>query len=544
MEIKQMIKLDSSIIQATVYSSKALVVRKGTMKIKPKKTALTISNLPLSLDPSSIRVKGLSLTGTMIEGIDIEKLSHKVQIKPVQELLDKLEDLKRELELINNEINFIDNRLGNNKSLEEKFAHDFSRYYSRGKVSLDQFSSLRNQLKDEYTELSNQKIALNKQIKKLKREIEILEFDIENKNISQKPDDYSLSVFLHNPSDDKSDDFQLEFSYIVSGANWKPMYDFRADTKKGEIIVDYFGMVTQNTGEDWNNVELILSTASPSIITTIPKIHPWYLDKYAPQLQPKERPAAKLRMSRTMKEMGAPPSAPTAGAFMDIEDGEVAPEPQEAKSLSAMIEDTGEAQIFAIPKKETISSERKPHQVLIAQITNPLETDFLAIPTITSDIIHRGKMTNKSNLIFLSGEIRLFEGNEFIGKTWIEKIAPTEKFTLALGTTSKIKVKRKISSQQVEKKGMIAKTRVRSMEVTIEAVNNRTEKTALVIKDRIPTSKHEDIKVKIVNLSPTPMKKTKLNICIWNLLLDPEKKLKITQVYEIENPIDLTILGI
>lgn len=182
--------------------------------------------------------------------------------------------------------------------------------------------------------------------------------------------------------------------------------------------------------------------------------------------------------------------------------------------------------------------------MLIAQITNPLETDFLAIPAITSDIIHRGKMTNKSNLIFLSGEIRLFERNEFIGKTWIEKIAPTEKFTLALGTTSKIKVKRKISSQQLEKKGMIAKTHVRSMEVTIEATNNRTEKTSLVIKDRLPTSKHEDIKVKIINLSPTPEKKTKLNICTWKLLLDPQKKQKITQVFEIENPIDLTILGI
>jgi len=338
-----------------------LVVRKGTMKIKPKKTALTISNLPLSLDPSSIRVKGLSLTGTMIEGIDIEKVSHQVPIKPVQELLDKFEDLKRELELINNEINFIDNRLGNNKKLEEKFMQDFSRYYSRGKVSLDQFSSLRNQLKDEYKDLSNQKIAFNKQIKKIKREIEILELDIENKNISQKPDDYSLSVFLHIPSDDKLDKFQLEFSYVVSGASWKPMYDFRADTKKGEIIVDYFGMVTQRTGEDWNNVELTLSTASPSIITTIPVIHPWYLDKYTPHLQPKGRPTANLRMSKAMKKMGTPPPAPAAEAFMDIEDEEAAPEPQEAKTLSAMIEDAGEAQIFAIPKKETILSEKKPH---------------------------------------------------------------------------------------------------------------------------------------------------------------------------------------
>ena len=51
-------------------------------------------------------------------------------------------------------------------------------------------------------------------------------------------------------------------------------------------------------------------------------------------------------------------------------------EPEIAKAISATIEDTGEAQIFNIQKKETIPSDKKPHQVLISQITNPLESDF------------------------------------------------------------------------------------------------------------------------------------------------------------------------
>ncbi|MHA2074502.1 MAG: mucoidy inhibitor MuiA family protein, partial [Candidatus Hodarchaeales archaeon] len=281
-----MTKLETNIIQATVYPTKALIVRKGAQKINPQKTVLTISNLPLSLDPSSIRVKGLSLTGTMIEGIDIEKISHKTSIQPKQDLIDKLEEFKRELKQLNNEVTFIDNRLSNNRNLEEKFVLDFSRYYSRGTVSLDQFSLLQDRLKDEYEELANKKITIIKQIREIEREIEIVEENINNKSISNMRDDYTISVFLHNPSEDKSDDFQLEFSYVVSGASWKPMYDFRADTDKGEISVDYFGMVSQRTGEDWNNVDLTLSTASPTIITTIPNIIPWYLDEYIPYSPP------------------------------------------------------------------------------------------------------------------------------------------------------------------------------------------------------------------------------------------------------------------
>ena len=68
-------------------------------------------------------------------------------------------------------------------------------------------------------------------------------------------------------------------------------------------------------------------------------------------------------------------------------------------------------------------------------------------------------------------------------------------------------------------------------------------KTEIVIKDRIPTSRHEDIKVKIIKLTPTPKKKTKLNICSWSLHLDPQEKIELNQVYEIENPVDKTITG-
>ncbi|MFX0085954.1 MAG: mucoidy inhibitor MuiA family protein [Candidatus Hodarchaeota archaeon] len=538
-------QLNTTISNVTVYPSKALIIRQGTTKIQPNKTTIEIPNLPISLDPSSVRVKGLSLTGTMIEGIDIQKISHKKSIQPKQELLDKLQEFEDKLTKIDYEILILKARQDSDEELENLFVKDFSRYYSRGTISLEQFSALRNQLKKEHKENKEHEVKLNREKREIEREIEIISNEIENKKVSSKPDDYLLSVFLNNPSMDKEDEFQLEISYVVSGANWKPMYDFRAETRKGEILVDYFGIITQRTGEDWNEVELTLSTASPSIVTTIPEILPWYLDIFIPHPPPKMKSVPQARLSRAMKKMGAPASSsPVGAAMMELDAEETVLETEEAKAISATIEDTGEAQIFTIPKKENINSDNKPHQVMISQITNPLESDFLAIPSYRSDVIQRGKMINESNLIFLPGEIRLFEGNEFIGKTKIKQIAPTEEFTLALGITSKIKVKRKISSQQLEKKGMIAKTRIRNIEVTIEVINNRTEKTKLVIKDRIPTSKHEDIKVKIINLAPTPKKKTKLNICTWSLYLEPQEKIELKQVYEIENPIDTSITGL
>jgi hypothetical protein len=54
---------------------------------------------------------------------------------------------------------------------------------------------------------------------------------------------------------------------VVRNASWKPLYDLRAiiTEKKTEITIHYRANITQRTGEDWSDVELTLSTASPQL---------------------------------------------------------------------------------------------------------------------------------------------------------------------------------------------------------------------------------------------------------------------------------------
>ncbi|MFX0091065.1 MAG: DUF4139 domain-containing protein [Candidatus Hodarchaeota archaeon] len=541
-----MTTLTTNITRVTVYPQKALVAREGTIQIKPDKTALEVTDLPIYLDPHSVRVKGLSHTETIIEGIDVQRISHHQASKPKQDMLDTLETLNNQKEQLTKELEFLQTRKENNDQFEIKFLDQFARYYSMGKVTLEQFNALRNQLSQEYQEHVTRGRELKAELKKIDREIEIIEEQIEKSGISHKPDNFTLTVYLNNPSPNQEDNFQLEINYMISRANWHPMYDFRANKAKGEVIVDYFGMVSQTTGEDWNDVELILSTAKPSVVTSIPEITPWYLNVAPPDtgvdydvddIRNFRRKMSASEVRATTKAL--PKKEADKGATMlDLLKTEA------ARVSTAAVEDTGETQAYTIPKKETIPSEGKPHQVLVAQTVNSLKDDFLAIPSVMADIIHRGKMTNESNLIFLPGQVRLFEGNEFIGKTQIGQIAPTEKFTFVLGTTGKIKISRKLSSQEVSKKGMISKSRQRRLEVTIEITNNRTTNTPLVLKDRLPSSLHEDIKVKILDLKPPPTEQSKLNICTWNFELKPQEKQKIVETYEIENPVDVSVVGV
>ena len=65
---------------------------------------------------------------------------------------------------------------------------------------------------------------------------------------------------------------KLKVSYLVSNATWAPSYDVRVQADETRMKLLYYGNISQNSGEDWNNVELVLSTARPSSGGTLPKL--------------------------------------------------------------------------------------------------------------------------------------------------------------------------------------------------------------------------------------------------------------------------------
>jgi hypothetical protein len=80
---------------------------------------------------------------------------------------------------------------------------------------------------------------------------------------------------------------ELSLTYMVSNARWSPQYDVRAaiakDAKSQSTVgLHYRASISQRTGEDWTNVELTLSTASPQQGTVIPKLRPQWISVPVP----------------------------------------------------------------------------------------------------------------------------------------------------------------------------------------------------------------------------------------------------------------------
>ena len=67
---------------------------------------------------------------------------------------------------------------------------------------------------------------------------------------------------------------------MVTGVTWQPYYDLHATTSDGkpssDVSLHYCANITQNTGEDWTNTILTLSTANSHALhsLTVPKVDP------------------------------------------------------------------------------------------------------------------------------------------------------------------------------------------------------------------------------------------------------------------------------
>ncbi|MGZ3471853.1 MAG: mucoidy inhibitor MuiA family protein, partial [Isosphaeraceae bacterium] len=62
----------------------------------------------------------------------------------------------------------------------------------------------------------------------------------------------------------------VRLSYLVGQCEWSPAYTFRAGGDRKQIRVECNGLIQQMSGEDWGDVQLMLSTASPSLSASGP----------------------------------------------------------------------------------------------------------------------------------------------------------------------------------------------------------------------------------------------------------------------------------
>lgn len=82
---------------------------------------------------------------------------------------------------------------------------------------------------------------------------------------------------------------KLTLTYVTRNARWFPRYELQLVPEANQVQVSFFGLVSQETGEDWQDAALTLSTALPATATALPKLATWKVglrDRFIPTPAP------------------------------------------------------------------------------------------------------------------------------------------------------------------------------------------------------------------------------------------------------------------
>ncbi|RKZ08337.1 hypothetical protein DRQ05_01650 [bacterium] len=532
------VKIATKVTGVTVYSGVALVTRKGTVAVPVGDFELVCSDLPDYFIPQSLNVSAMGDVKTDILNINVERcnpLSKKS--KRYTELKRKLEDLRDRMDAIKSNLSSISKKKDLLTAMGEYSADETHKQIALQRVNLESWKGVLDFYESEYEGIEKENAKLVKEKAKLQKDIDWVSSVIDSMNYSGK----SCRNIIVKCSSEAPGTLSVEFSYLVNFAFWAPEYIVTLDKENDKITLGYNARVSQSSGEDWDNVEIILSTATPGIGARPPKLKPYFLSTSVVNIAP-------LHFDKIISTPPPPPSKSGAGRSEEgihVRGGRSGHVSYQAEKPELTGMNTPFSTNFIVPRPVSLKSGGEKKRFLIKQSELKGEFSLYSVPSISKNVFIKSSITNTTGIPILAGPVEVYvktgggkqKVTNYVGKDSWESIANGQKFDMFFGVDQDIKVKHKLLKKEVLSKAGASKKRIRySYLTTLQSFKKKD--VDIVVRDRIPVSIDKDVKVSGVKIEPKEYVKEGDGLIKWKLTLTPKVKQEIRITYTITSPPD------
>lgn len=529
---KEIIK--STISEVTVYAQGAQIYRKASYTIKPGITEVIIEGICATIDPNSIQVKA---TGNVIildskhsifypkpEEVALEGLPLKIR-KDIQFLQDSINAIQFDLQEIQDEIDV----LTATKTIL------MSNGAIRGQGKVNDSINLLKQAVDYY---SVKMLELNKRIQQLNRKkadkterkrgmddrIYKLRNYQSNANLNPENNEPTHRIIVTLSSKEiVSGKFTI--SYLVSEAGWTPLYDIRSDISSGKINLNYKAQVYQNTGTDWDNVNLNISTNNPYQNKTKPTLHPWYIDY---NMYKQEQ--ISYKNNRTMPPSSMADKAKSYG-FSTTSDSEMEVNALSAAEFVQVIDHVISAE-FKIDLPYSIKSNSEQHMVLVKNIDLEVKYNYFAAPKLDNGAYLVAQLSKLDELQLIPAKANIFFEGSYIGETYIDPTTMEDTLNLSLGKDPNIIIRRNLLKKDCKEK-IVGNYIEKTYSNAIEVKNLKSNGINIILQDQLPITQNTDITIEALDMSKGRYD-DKTGIIEWDLNIKTKETKTIEFQYKVK----------
>jgi len=531
-DIKQ-IAAPSRITAVTVYADRALTTRSATLPLKPGSYLIAFKSLPVLIQDDSIRVEGKGSAKATIVGLEVKRVFlEQSDEKRVKEIDEEIRGLERLLGTLDSKKTGLSAQKLFLESIRVAWGDRISKELAIGRPTSAELSDASSFVGTAVTKVEELTREADVEKKNIKNKIDALRRKLDESTGSLRKEAKSVEVMVEIT---REGNLTLDLAAVTAQAGWQPSYDVRLSPDTKTAALTFRAMVRQQTGEDWNNIDLTLSTARPATGGAPPELYPWRISFFRPQ----PPMAAPMMMSSLMPERSKKAARMPAESVKSEDSLE---EESPAAFATAQTSDEQSSISFHIPRPLDIPSDGTLHGTVVAIEQLPVSIEYLALPKLSPYVFLKSEIVNRAAYPLLAGKVNTFAGNTYIGSSQLKKVAAGDKFDLFFGTDDQVTVKREELKQQKEA-GMLSKNKV-SYRYRIELGNFRKEPLTITLRDQLPIPGDEEIKVSLDEPSIKPDEVKSDGTIIWKTPLKAGEKKELTFGIVVEYPKDREITGL
>ncbi|MCA9239291.1 MAG: mucoidy inhibitor MuiA family protein [Planctomycetales bacterium] len=544
------VRLEGRVSAVTVYQGQALVTREVTLDSAGGLSEVVVTNLPDRVLPGSLYAEPVD--GVVVRSVryhlrpveqDIRQEVRELDAQ-IQATQDKLSANQRRRELLGEQTEYL-------KKMEGFTTGTANLELKSGVLNAETLKSLTEFVFMQRTQIAEQQLASQVEERELKQQLEVLHRQRNSITQGSAKTVREAVVFADLGEEGPK---KLRLTYLVADATWSPSYNLRADAGEGRVVVEYNASIQQRSGEDWTDVAMTLSTASPSLISTAPSLEPLAIrlapptpeqqaavrDYYATKerLMEEQRKLANFRNSAgnfVQSESLAVQNAADLFAADALAANSPAMQQRAERGFAGMYDFDGNGALadkglntfgrqmqilefngqpvarskaakpaagaqgisvsYSLAGRTSLPSRADRQLIQIASL--PLAGDFyrIATPVLTEFVYKEAKLTNTTDMVLLAGPSATFLEGEFVGRGAVPTVSIGESFAIGLGIDTSLRAGRELVDKSTRTQGG---NRVVDFTYELTIENFGDQRVDVRLFDRLPKPDSDDIKVTLV----------------------------------------------
>lgn len=489
----------------TVFPQKAQVERVFEWSVeRAGETVVRVGPLPLGVERDSMQV-------LVVDGeVEVQGLEMRLQ-QPSHGESARSQELKAELDAARQSARQLQTTMVGIESRQEVLS---ALIRAAAEVPEPELDAFMQNIATRSMELDQERASLEGKIQLQAAAIEAMEREYAASTSSARPyQEILLPLRFASPGT-----AQFRLLYLVPNASWEPSYELRVATDLTGVAMSQVARVRQSTGEDWDSVSVLLSTAMPS-------------RGLAPPILPRRFYQLPYTNSPDLDGLAGEAYRAGAGNPSRLRSSDDGGDGTQSSGVLAQ---------FPIAGARTVRSNGEVARFELASLPLDVRPERYIVPSVSDQAWLRAEIRYNGSDVLIPGRAKVYLGGDLLGETEIPLMTTGARTLVNLGPDPNLDVRFQLVADERREPGLLSSTAriTRSFLADVRLDPTAPAPVRILVEESLPRSRDERVTIKPVRLQPAPMDDADSRaardqgIYRWRFELAPGATRRITWGYE------------